>query len=132
MNALEVGLYDALNVAAITAKLGGAYIYNQIAAQDQARPYVVFTQAGGGHENINPSELINLVYLVKGISDTSARHAGEIDDLIKAALHEQTLLVEGYTNFHTQREEGFRFAEVLPDGTTAYHAGGYYRIRLDD
>ena len=132
MNALEIGLYSKLNVAAITDELGGAYIYNQIAPQGQARPYVVFALSGGGHENISPSELVNAVYLVKGVSETSARHAGDIDGLIKTALHGQTLIVSGYTNFRTQREEEFKFAEILADGTEVHHAGAYYRIRLDD
>lgn len=133
MNALETGIYDELaGDTALTAELGGTYVYNQAAEQGRARPYVVFAHAGGGHENISPSELIDAIYLIKGVAD-SLTQAGDVDDLVKAALHEATLTVSGgYTNFHTQREDAVRFQEVLRDGEVIYHAGAYYRFRLDD
>lgn len=132
MNAIETGLYTALNVSAITTKLGGSYIYDPVAPPGQARPYIIFTHAGGGHENINPSDLQNHVYLVKGVADTK-KLAGEVHDLILAALHKQTLTVAAgaYTNFWMAAEEEVRMVEVLDDGTTVFHCGSYYRVRID-
>ena len=131
MNALETGLYSALTGdATLTTKLGGSYVYNMHAPAGQARPYVIFQHSGGGHENINPSDLQNHVYLIKGVAD-AVKTAGEIDDLIKAVLHKGTLTVASYTNFHTQREEEVRLTEMPDDGQPIYHAGAYYRVRLD-
>lgn len=130
MNAIETGLYAALNVSAITTKLGGSYIYDPVAPPGQSRPYIIFTHTGGGHENINPSDLENHVYLVKGVA-SGKKVAGEIHDLILAALHNQTVIVSGYTNFWTAAEEEVRMVEVLDDGTTVFHCGAYYRVRID-
>jgi len=131
VNVIETGLYTALNVSAITTKLGGSYIYDPVAPPGQSRPYIIFTHTGGGHENLNPSDLQNHVYLVKGVAD-SKKVAGEIHDLILAALHKQTVSVSSYTNFWTAAEEEVRMVEVLDDGKTVFHCGAYYRIRIDD
>ena len=130
MNVIETGLYTALNVSAITTKLGGSYIYDPVAPPGQSRPYIIFTHAGGGHENVNPSDLQNHIYLVKGVANTK-KFAGEVQILILAALHKQTLTVSGYTNFWMAAEEEVRMVEVLDDGKTVFHCGSYYRVRID-
>jgi len=131
MNAIETGLYSKLTgTAALTTALGGSYIYNRVAPQGQALPYVVFNHAGGGHENINPSDMQNHVYLVKVVASGS-KAAGTINDLVIAALHNSTLTVTGYTNFWTALEEEVQLTETAPDGTHIFHTGGYYRIRID-
>lgn len=132
INAVKTGLYNKLsNNSALTTELGGTHIYDRLAPQDKTRPYVIFQLTGGGHENITPSELVNLVFLVKGVADT-AKAAGTVDGLVKDALHLQELSVSGYTNFTLMREETLGTMETLSDGTTVYHIGAYYRIRLDD
>ena len=131
MNAIETGLYSALSGdSALTTKLGGSFIYNQIAPQTQAFPYVVFQHTGGGHMNINPSDLQGHLYLVKAVDD-DVKVAGQVDDLVKAVLHQGTLTVSGYTNVQTLRETQVRIAEVLSSGKVVYHAGAYYRILVD-
>jgi len=132
MNAIETGLYSKLaNTSALTTALGGTAIYSRHAPQGTARPYVVFMHAGGGHENINPSNLQNHVYLVKAVSDGS-KEAGTIDGHISTALHKQTLTVSGFTNFSTQRENEVQVTENTREGVAVYHTGAYYRIRIDD
>ncbi len=131
MNVLETGIYSALSGnAALTTALGGSYIYNQVAPQNQALPFVTFQHSGGGQENLNPSDLQNHVYLVKALSDNLST-AGDLDDKIRTALHGATLTVSGYTNFYTARETEIRLAETTRAGKIVYHAGAYYRIRLD-
>lgn len=131
MNALDTAIYNKLNgTAALTTALGGSYIYQHTAPQGQALPYVIFFHAGGGQENVNPSDLQNHVYLVKAVA-ADLSQAGSLDDNIRAALHQQTLTIAGYTNIYTARETTVRLAEVTGKGTFAYHAGAYYRIRLD-
>lgn len=132
MNALEAGLYKALSEdSALVTELGGTFVYNQIAPQQQARPYIVFMHTGGGHENINPSDLQNHVYLVKAVTNEQSQ-AGDVDNLVLDVLHKETLTVTGYTNFQTQREEEVRMVEVLSNGKLVFHAGAYYRVRIDD
>lgn len=132
MNTLETGLYNALvGDAALVAELGGSFVYNQHAPQGQARPYVIFSHAGGGPENLTPSDLRNHVYLVKAIAE-GLKQAGDVDELVIDVLHGSELTVSGYTNFWMAREEEVQLAETARDGTTIYHRGGYYRIRIDD
>lgn len=132
MNAIETGLYSALTAGtALIAELGATAIYNHHAPQGIARPYIVFMHTGGGHENINPSDLQNHLYLVKAVADGSKR-AGTIDDLVIDLLHGGTLTVAGYTNIRTAREQEVQMTETIRDGKVVYHCGGYYRIRIDD
>jgi hypothetical protein len=48
------------------------------------------------------------------------------------ALHNATLTVSGYTNFHTAAEEEVQLTETARDGSFIYHTGHYFRIRIDD
>lgn len=131
MNAIETGIYSALSGdTAIYAALGATAVYNRAAPQGTARPYIVFFHAGGGHENINPSDMQNHLYMVKAVADTPMA-AGTIDGLITSALHKQTLTVEGYTNFWTAREQEVQITETAANGTIIDHTGAYYRIRID-
>lgn len=130
MNAIEAGIYTALTGAnALTTALGGSYIYNPIAPQGQAFPYVIFSHSGGGHENITPSDLQNHVYLIKAVDD-EPKNAGTIQDHIVTALDGVTLTVSGYTAFYCRAEEEIQYTEDR-DGTVIYHRGHYYRVRID-
>ena len=132
MNAIELGLYTALTAGtALISELGATAIYSRNAPQGTARPYIVFMHTGGGHENQNPSDLQNHVYLVKGVADAS-KQAGTIDELVIDILHGGTLTVAGYTNIWMRREQEVQMTEPLRDGKVVYHCGGYYRIRIDD
>lgn len=129
-NAIEEGLFSALvGDTAVYAEVGSD-VYNRAAPQGTSKPYIVFFHAGGGHENINPSDMQNHVYLVKAVAAT-ARQAGTIDDLVIDCLHGSALTVTGYTNFWLAREDEVQITETAPDGTLVYHTGGYYRIRID-
>lgn len=130
MNALETAIYSALSGdSSLTTKLGGSYIYNQVAPQGQDPPYVIFAKAGGGDENITPHRMRNYAYLVKGVS-AGKKEAGEVDDLCDAVLEGTTLTVTGWTNFYCYREDDVSYTEVMRDGTVRYHSGAYYRIRV--
>lgn len=132
MNAIETGLYSTLTGGtALISELGATAIYSRHAPQGTARPYIIFMHAGGGHENINPSDLQNHLYLVKAVADGS-KEAGTIDELVIDLLHGETLTVAGYTNIWMAREQEVQMTEPLRDGKVVYHCGGYYRIRIDD
>ncbi len=130
MNALETGLATLLEGnSALTTELGGAYIYNQLAPQDQARPYLVYSKAGGGDRNWSPRRYKNYLYLVKAVAD-GRKKAGTVMEKVDAVLHGGTITVAGYTNYRTERETDVAYTEVPRDGNPIYHNGAYFRIRL--
>lgn len=133
MNATEAGIYSKLTGdSTLTGALSSATaIYNTIAPQATALPYVVFFWTGGGLENINPSELHNVVYVIKAIAD-DATEAGVLQGYIKDAVHLQTLTVSGYTNVVTFCEDEIQFTETTREGTILYHRGYMVRIRIDN
>jgi len=133
MNATEIGLYNKLAAdGTLTGALSAATaIYNPVAPQSTTLPYVVFFWSGGGLENINPSELHNVVYTVKAVADDAAE-AGTIQGYIKSALHLQTLTVSGYTNIITLCEAEVQYVETTRAGTLYFHRGYMVRIRIDD
>lgn len=130
---IRKGLMDKLiGDTALISELGGdTAIYYGVAPQGTARPYVIFFNAGGGPENLYPSDLTSEVYVVKAVAD-SMSGALSVDDKCKSALHKQTLTVTGYTNIWTRRENEVSLTEVSDDGTIIRHEGAYYRIRVDN
>ncbi len=132
MNPIEAGLKTKLEAySALTTLLSSATaIWNQAAPSETPIPYVVFSWTGGGLENINPSEMHSLLYLVKAIAD-DATEAGVLQGHIRGALHKTTLTVSGYTNFYTACEDEVQLTEVPREGTLLFHRGYYVRIRID-
>jgi len=133
MNVVEIGLYNALSgYSALTTALGSATaIWNGVAEQGTTLPYVVCAYAGGGLENINPSELHNLVYMVQALADDTTE-ASTLQGHIKGALHLQTLTVTGYTNIYTACEGEINYVETTREGALIHHRGYYVRIRIDN
>jgi hypothetical protein len=126
------GLYSKLAAGtALTALLsaGTASIYGDAPEDHAAYDYVLFTHAGGGAENINPSALENNVWLVQSFTTTSAKRAAQIAGQVDALLHKQQLTIGTRVNFWTARETNVKLTEVDPAGTRIFRAGGYYRIR---
>lgn len=131
LNVTNAAIYSKLAAnSTLTTLLGGTAIYYQQAPDNQALPFVVFSLQAGGAENINPSDLRNQLYFVRGYAATPAL-AGSIDAQCHASLHGATLSVSGYTNFWTVRESDFAMPINEPNGTRSNMAGAYYRIRLD-
>ena len=132
MNEVEAGLYEELaaDTAVIDALNDSTAIYNQVAPQGTAKPYIVFGPGVGGKENINPSDLRNFVYPVKAVSDAS-KEAGTIQGLILSCLHGTTLTVSGFANIYTACETQIQYAEMSREGAPIFHGGWDVRIRLD-
>ena len=133
MNVVEQGLYNKLIAdTSLTSELvDGSAVYNQVAPQGTARPYIVFFNAGGGPANDTPSDTRAYVYAVKGVADASKK-AGTIAGKIETALHRQTLTVTGYTNYQTMATDTISNVEALSDGALVFHRGAYYRIGIDN
>lgn len=131
MNALETGIYTQLAATATSLyALVGVKIYDQQAPPGTARPYVVFNLSGGGDWNETPVDRLELLYTVQGISDTDLE-AGNIDDAIRARLHNQAISVAGYTAIGIKREGEIRYTEEV-NGATVWHSGAAYRFYLSN
>ena len=132
LNAVNTSLYSTLSGGtALTAMLAsGSAVYNGMAPDNAVKPYVVFSQQAGGPMNINPSDIREVLYFVRGYAMTPAL-AGSIDAQISNLLHKRTLTVTGYTNYMTTRETDISLVETPPDGSKCWMAGAIYRIRLD-
>lgn len=131
MNAVGSALYGTLTGGtALTAQLAGTgAVYNQQAPEGAALPYMVFSKAGGGPENIDPHDRRDLTYWIRAYAD-SAKTAGAIDGAASTILHRATLTVTGYRTIWCVRETEFEMVENPPDGVPVYMAGAYYRIRI--
>lgn len=132
MNVVEQALYARLTGSStLTNRLASSLsVYNQLAPQGAALPYVVFALMGGGDDNKSPHRAKQLVYLVKALSSQGFKQAGEIDAVIDSLLHNQPLSVTGWENYWLMREEDVRYVETAPGGGQIYHAGGRYRLRI--
>lgn len=131
-NAVETALYAKLTgTSALTNLLSAnTAVFNQQATQAAALPFVIFQQMSETDLNESPHRSKALLYLVKGVSGSGFKQAGDIDDAIDTALHRTTLTVSGWTNYLVRRESSVRYSENLPGGGLVYHAGGVYRLRI--
>ena len=131
-NALNTTIYDALTGAsALTDLLAGTTsAYFLQAPDDSPLDYVVWSHQGGGPENVNPSDLRNIILWIRGYSGTASA-AGSIDSQISTLIDGVALSVSGYTNFWTVRQQAVSLVENLPDGRQVYTSGAFYQIRLD-
>jgi len=130
LNPLNTAIYSRLSGGtALTATLGGTFIYYQIAPDNRARPYVVFSYQAGNSENLTPSKMYNEMVYIRAYSNNQAQ-AGTIDAQINALIDDYVFTPSGYDNFWTARETEVALIEVLPDNTKVYNAGAMYRVRL--
>lgn len=128
---LSNAIHDTLAAyGTLTAALSAATaICESFATPEDELPYCIYQFQGGGDENLTPSEMLNEVWLVKGVAG-SLSAAKTIASAIQGALHNQTLTVSGWTNFWTARESAVKYVEVDDAGNPIYHRGGLYRVRL--
>lgn len=131
-SALYSGLFSQLSGGtALIAALGGTAIYQMQAPPNAALPYVVMSSAGGGPENITPSDMRNQIIYVRAYANTPAQ-ANSLDALVSERLHRQVITVTGFTNLYTWRETDFQLVDNPADQSPVYVAGADYRVRLDN
>ena len=127
--AMGSALYSKLAAGtALTNKLGGTEIWDTLVPQGTDPPYVVFNFQAGGDDNTSPRRARSVMYQVKAIS-TASLEAAEIDSLIDASLHEQTLTVTGWGNYWLARTTDVAYTQEA-GGVLYWHRGGLYRIRI--
>lgn len=129
-NDLNKSIYTKLaGGTALTTALGGKYIYQGVAPEGKALPYVVWSYAAGGADNFTPRESVQEVVYVRAYADT-AKGAATIDAHINNLLS-GTLTVTGWNNFWLAREEDFLLPEIDEAGKHTWACGAYYRVRMD-
>lgn len=116
---------------ALTAALGGTFIYSDVAPDEQPLPYVVYSYQAGGPENITPSDLRSCLVYVRAYA-ASRQAAENIASLIFDRLNKATLSLAGYTNYWTACESEIAYVEHNPAGVPTYVAGGMYRFKFDE
>lgn len=131
--AMGSALYSHLAAGtALISKLGGGTaIWDTLAPQGTADPYVVFFHSGGGDDNLSPRRTRNMVYTVKVVGTTKLT-TEEIDAEVDALLHMGTLTVTGWGNWWLAREADVAYQETAGNNITYWHRGGQYRVRLTD
>ncbi len=130
IHVIKKGIYTKLNASrGLTSLLSSATaIHHILAPVGAALPYVVYTFAGGGSDNMTQLESEDEMWYIKGVAE-SASTAGQIAAAIYNALHKQTLsLDEGWTAYRCQHSEPIAMVEVV-DRKQYYYMGGSYRIR---
>lgn len=131
-NVLNSAIYSRLaGGTALTGALGGTAIYYQIAPDDKALPYVVWSYQYGPTEpqrtaHRDPEALV----YVRAYAD-DAQEAGRIDAHIDTLLHGRPLTVTGYTNYWMGRTESISNVEIDDPQFKTYSAGALYDCRLD-
>jgi hypothetical protein len=131
VNVFEAALRARLVAfAPLVALLASAQAVYQTVTESAPLPYVVFGLNAGGPLNRTPHRSESLLYLVKGVTRVGVKQAGQIDDQIDAALHDQPLTVPGWSNYWLVRETRVRLEELDAGGKPIFHAGGLYRARL--
>ena len=128
---VDDGIYGKLSTTgAVTSLLSSTTaIFPGIASTGTAMPYIVFTFAGGGNENLDPYDTGDVMYYIKAVAN-SALVAAQIAAAIRAALHEQTFAVDApWSVYRCQEKDLINYVET-EESTQFWHMGGSYRIRL--
>ena len=126
---LNDGLFDHLaGYSALITALGGTAIYNKVIPLSASLPALVYSVASGGEDNDSPLEGVDVTFLVKAVSDDS-REAETLADLVYARLHNATVALDAWSNYHTELTQLVDYSEREKDGDVYYHTGGLYRIR---
>jgi hypothetical protein len=132
LSATAAALYTTLTGGtALTSLLAGTTsVYDTQAPDGASLPYVVFSHAGGGPDNLNASNLENDVWFIRAYTTSGMKAAYAIREQVDALVHKHNLSTTGWRAFWCCRETSITGIENPPDGVRVYAAGGLYRIRL--
>lgn len=130
MNALNTSIFNQLSGGtALISALGGTAIYHLQAPEKAELPYVIYNWQGGGNINVDSIDRNETIRFVRAYA-TTAKKAGEIDDLVKARLDKVNFTVTGYNTVFSRREDDYEGVESTQTGEMIYTVGGMYRIRI--
>lgn len=122
-------------VSALTANHGiqvfvGTRIYELQAPAQTPYPFIIMTLMAGGDTNISPRREIDLEYLIEAWAENSAV-AATIAGYVDGALHEQTLTIDGWTNYRTHANAQ-RSQIENDEGKQIWRRGAIYQITIAD
>ena len=129
-SALDTAIHSRLTGGtALITEIGGTAIYHGYAPEKQTLPFVVWSHAAGGAENLTPRASVAEVIYIRAYAET-AKKAAAIDKQV-AALMESTLTVTGWSNYWLAREDEYFLPETDEAGKRTWSCGANYRVRLD-
>lgn len=131
MNALKQALFGTLTAGTTVTGLlsGAASVYDRVAPEGAAFPFVVFNQQASDVENLDANDRESYYVQVQGVTTTGFKDSWTIALAADALLHDRTLIVSGYTVIWQKRTARVEYAEVTGEGNY-YHAGGIYQFRI--
>lgn len=133
LNAIEKGIFAALNVVGITATVPQAQHYNMLAPPDATFPVIIVQTMPGDREGEGMGEdAQTLPVLVKCITKGahSVAVAGTVQNAIHTALEGVALTITGFTAYAVRRRSWFSFLEYDDQRQPYVHRGGVYKIYL--
>jgi hypothetical protein len=131
MNEVATALYTTLtNGTTVTGLLSGTTaVYDRLAPEGAALPYVVFSLQAGGPVNQYPDDARELYYFVRAYALTG-KSAGAIDAAVSAKLHRQNISVTGWNTVWCARSTDLENVETPAGKAPVYMNGAIYRIRI--
>lgn len=109
--------------------LAGGRVYNEMAPQGAALPYIVMAFNAGGKTNRTPTDEGDVRHVVKAIS-TSASEAAQIAAAIEADLHEASLALDApWAAYRCQALSVVKFIEQA-EREQYHHHGWMVRTRV--
>lgn len=128
LNAIEKAIRAALTGGTAGPLVGGR-VYNEMAPQGAALPYVVLALNAGGKTNRTPTDEGDVRHVVKAIS-TSASEAAQVAAAIEADLHEVSLALDApWAAYRCQVLTVVKFFEQA-ERVQYYHNGWIVRTRV--
>jgi hypothetical protein len=119
--------------AALTGGTAGPLVsgrvYNEMAPQGAALPYIVMALNAGGKTNRTPTDEGDVRHVVKVIS-TSASEAAQVAGAIEADLHEVSLALDApWTAYRCQALTVVKYLEQV-ERVQYFHSGWIVRTRV--
>lgn len=130
MNELNDAIYNKLAANAPILAAVGTRIYRGVAPTGAVYPLITYQVNGGGELTETPADSMEIYYLVQALSRVSSAEAGSLAELIRTALHKQTLTISGWVNIWTSAGQHFDPVELDQGGVPTWYAGRQVRIRL--
>ena len=135
INALKKGIYDILNIGAITDLVTG--IYHLKAPQGTPYPYINYWIVTGSNKDTFASWGDDLLVQVDvfckdknkaGDAVSGGKHCGVISEAVTTALDEADISANGYENIFCQRQGPPR--DLFEEDVEVFHHVLEYRIML--
>jgi len=127
-NAIYAKLTSGTAVAGLVGGTASPRIYNLIAPNDAALPYVVFFMVDGRIPSESPRQDVDYLYQVEAWADSRAT-AETVQKAIFSALDNQAVTVTGWSNYDTKCR-GVVTTVATEAGRQYWRHAGEYQLKL--